>query len=371
MRRGCRTQLTFSFQGCGDVRNVLCTAYANSKGDRPLTLTCCDFEGAITARNVLLLSLIFDKPSTSTLDALRNIYYHLWLSDEDLKILDAQARKLLEVSASLEAWNSSRYSESLKFHDARSLAEVRRVWQSYHHPEDPVRRNAAQSKIVKERIEGAQQFRRHVFGDKGVSWTGFRSAAPVGAKALSDLNKVYDLFWKHGRLPLESNDEQSVHIPNPLFASTLTATSTFHYGSDPLLGFHVAAAYLHLTGQSSLRSEQSTKNNLQRLAKTARSQFKAWATAFSARTSRIVVEVIVGDAFETCTSLTSPKSGPNSNQPDAQVAARRRFNVIDTSNLADHLGLMNLLIYKVPLLEKLDQSTLHTDILVKREGSLK
>lgn len=48
------------------------------------------------------------------------------------------------------------------------------------------------------------------------------------------------------------------------------------------------------------------------------------------------------------------------NQPSAPVA----FNVIDTSNFANHLGFLNVLTAIVPLLQKKPWAVLHTDILV-------
>ena len=48
-----------------------------------------------------------------------------------------------------------------------------------------------------------------------------------------------------------------------------------------------------------------------------------------------------------------------------------QFNVIDTSNLLDHVGAINLLVAASPLLESSTCATLYTEALVKKQEDLK
>jgi hypothetical protein len=46
------------------------------------------------------------------------------------------------------------------------------------------------------------------------------------------------------------------------------------------------------------------------------------------------------------------------------------FNVIDTSNLVDHLGSLNVLTAVAPLLEHIFSATLRTEIMVPRDANI-
>lgn len=50
--------------------------------------------------------------------------------------------------------------------------------------------------------------------------------------------------------------------------------------------------------------------------------------------------------------------------------APKRFNVIDTSNLMEHLDSLNLLAACTPLLQRDSTATLRTEMLVPREGNV-
>ncbi|KZP03217.1 hypothetical protein FIBSPDRAFT_1055412, partial [Athelia psychrophila] len=53
--------------GCGDPRSILYTMYSEpDNATRALDFTCCDYDPAILARNVLLFSLLADKQPQAT-----------------------------------------------------------------------------------------------------------------------------------------------------------------------------------------------------------------------------------------------------------------------------------------------------------------
>ncbi|KAF2434974.1 hypothetical protein EJ08DRAFT_692880 [Tothia fuscella] len=68
--------------GCGDVRNVLFTAYADAspniskKTGRQLDITCCDQDAEVIARNILLYTLLLDDQAGLQTYRTWEIYYH-------------------------------------------------------------------------------------------------------------------------------------------------------------------------------------------------------------------------------------------------------------------------------------------------------
>ncbi|KAL9050270.1 MAG: hypothetical protein Q9162_006741 [Coniocarpon cinnabarinum] len=331
--------------GCGDVRNVLYTVYANSR-----------------ARNVLVLSLLVESDANHDPVSLWNIYYHFWIRKDDFNILKRQARYLMKLSSSLVDWENGPYFEFLTFHDERTLAEIRRVWKSYcedttHHHE----------KILKSRIEQAKNASKRLVGE-GIALTGLRSAAPLATKAFQDVPEANKHYWQYGTLPVFPGIERASDTPNPTFASTLTATSILHYGIDPLLGYHLSAAYLDLEPKPPASKAVDADTNLKRISRAAFEQFAAWTAAYRSSRARVTIEVVVGDALQSCSTLCMLDANDDARET---LQKRRDFNVIDSSNLIDHLGSVNLLMYTAPLLSKEPQSSLYTDTLVRRESDLK
>src|ERR1700761_170486 len=80
------------------------------------------------ARNILILSLIGDNTSYSTI---WNIYLHMYLDKASHAILIAQCEKLVEHSANVSTWSASPYGSFLKFATTYTLSEVRRHWCLY------------------------------------------------------------------------------------------------------------------------------------------------------------------------------------------------------------------------------------------------
>ena len=313
---------------------------------------------------MLILSLVLDESSDQHLNSLWNIYYHFWICSSDMAILQNQANKLVGLSASASAWEKGPYSRSLRFNDERTMNEVQRIWKSYCKSDDPTNDRTSRSKLLRQRIQQARSFSKRILGEHGVTLTGLRSAAPVGIKALSDTPEAGKHFWEHGTLPFGADAAGKANEPNPTFTSPFTSASALHYGLDPLLGYHLSAAYLEFTRSSTMHNSQPRSTGLISLSVTARFQFKAWCLAYQAAAQKTTIDFIVGDALETC-SVLSARNVSSHSDPDLRL-----YNVIDTSNLIDHLGSLNLLINTIPLMDPNPQSTLYTDTLVQRDSNL-
>ncbi|TFY70580.1 hypothetical protein EVG20_g2432 [Dentipellis fragilis] len=116
--------------GCGDPRNVLFTVFCEqSQSVRKLDFTCCDVEPAVLARNVILLSMIYDAEEYT--GDIWNIFFHMYLSDTSHTYLVDHCRKLVGYSENISRWNRSPYGSFLRMSTEYTLSELRRHWTLY------------------------------------------------------------------------------------------------------------------------------------------------------------------------------------------------------------------------------------------------
>ena len=87
---------------------------------------------------------------------------------------------------------------------------------------------------------------------------------------------------------------------NNFIFGTLHERLTLHYGTKPLLGFHLAIAHVALSDRSPLRPNLTAPKNLDNSVKAALIQFRAYAEAFRAVSSRMIVRFINADALTFC-----------------------------------------------------------------------
>jgi hypothetical protein len=225
----------------------------------------------------------------------------------------------------------------------------------------------------------------------GVVLTGFRSAVPAHLNSLEHLSQNYEHYWEHGTTDAESTSISRTKYPNPMFSCPDTDTFTLHYGTDPLLGFYLATAYAPLASTSPLRPETLESSPLQKLVEVARIAFRAWANSFRKITCRniLTLRFVVGDAIAFCHVLQHKRVTGHMHSAnwyrdrhhvDSLVldgedydngTAPLCFNCIDTSNLVDHVGILNLLIATSPLLEHGVAASLYTKIIVRKEKTYK
>lgn len=165
---------------------------------------------------------------------------------------------------------------------------------------------------------------------------------------------------------------------NPTFVFTESANDEYcvFYSSHPLKCYHLINAYLNFEGFDPENPHQLVEIE-KAIMETARLQFSQWWDAYTKMASamQIVIRVFAGDALEFCQALLVPNLGqahfqagtlepiqilsvPNSPQPIT-------FDVIDTSNLADNLGILNVLVNCVCLMNAAGNSILFTDILLQ------
>ncbi|KXH31652.1 MYND finger [Colletotrichum nymphaeae SA-01] len=369
--------------GCGDVRNIIYTAY-NEIGlpGRNLDITVNDIDEAILARNIFLFSLLIDNNNVSG-NTPWNLYYNLHIDSSDLHILSSQVKKLLKASESLKSWKGSSYGKVLPFCDQATLDDVRTVWISYENAaaSDNV---IANSEALTANLKHSIEMKRIAFGN-AVAFTGLRSAAPAALQNAQEVTEASQQFWESA----DATPNGAVSNPNPLFYASLSKHHLLHYGTDPILGFHLAAAFIPLTDQSPLKPDQQDERT--RVFSAAKTQFREWAAACGTllRGKKLVIRSIASEALAFCHTLQhlivtkETSAGWYRRQFDARVlsldqdvygtksTAPIAFDTVDTSNLADHFGTLNILMSALPLLTPHPWSAVFTETLLKRESTAK
>ncbi|KAK8088301.1 hypothetical protein PG997_003262 [Apiospora hydei] len=355
--------------GSGDLRNILYTTYANLP--RKLNFTCCDIETAVAGRNVLLLSLIIDENDSSNSSILWNIYYDIYLTKAAAAVLEGQLEKLLAVSDSLETWRQSKYGEALSFCDEGTLALAREFWSKCLASARALDKPALEKELKRTRQLEAG-------GEGSLMLTGFRSASPGAVNALQVLPETHAHYWRTGSLT-----EPTADLPNPLMGSILSEHTLLHRATDPVLGFHLATAFSKIAPGSPLRIDGQSQGK-DRLVQAAITQFREWVGAFQSQLKHGVdVSFAIADALNFCQALKDARGGISSTPTlyrrqfdmsgfdldpkrySSSTVKGLLFDVVDTSNLADHLGAVNLLISASPLLKPVASSTLYVETLMK------
>ncbi|KAF8345638.1 hypothetical protein F5887DRAFT_169977 [Amanita rubescens] len=370
--------------GCGDVRNIMYTVYADLGGpSRPLDFTCCDIDPAILARNILLYTLLADFPPEQDdeyLQKIWNFYYHFFIDKGTLDMILKQCQALVDLSPDITTWNNSKYG-FLRFSSLHSLSTIRKHWTLYIGTKD-----FSKSEMDSLRAEFRKGSR--VKGSDGATLQGFpltslRSAGPLW-KELADIGpKQSRRYWETGVTFDEQDKLAKANEINPTFAfSAMGKGFALHYGSDPVLPFHLAKILAPISGSGS--DETVTISSL---IKGAMEEFKSWCLAFRERTKKrasLVIRFLVGDVISVCRALhycavnssvdpglyTAPwsttlmKLDGGDYVESASNRAPLQFDVIDTSNLTDHFGLLNILVPCKPLMQTRPSSVIFTNALL-------
>ncbi|KAH9482243.1 hypothetical protein JR316_0004341 [Psilocybe cubensis] len=362
--------------GCGDPRSILFTVYHDLAPDyRRLDVTCCDWEPAVIARNIIILTMISDGTPTETI---WSIYFHLFLEPTAYEQLIAHCRTLIQCSSDLGAWKVSKYGGYIRFCTERSFADVRSYWVKY----SEVDVLPEQEKEVIRKSFGAEMELCRKRCQSGNILNSLRSSGPICPFVdQREASTSYPTYWTTG-----TTDETPISPPhwNPTFyyASSGGGFSVF-YGIEPLPAFNLSPGLIPV---KAVYSPPTPK--IRDVVKSAKGQFYLWCSAFkkriaTGRASNLVLRFHVGEAMAfsrallVCQRTKSTHSGAYVMQwGGAQIvlddddyagngtSAPLVFNVIDTSNLANHLGMLNVLTATVPLLQQKPWATLHTDILV-------
>ncbi|EIN05453.1 hypothetical protein PUNSTDRAFT_74840 [Punctularia strigosozonata HHB-11173 SS5] len=366
--------------GCGDPRNILYTLFADlkpdSQGDRQLDITCCDHEPAILARNIVLFTLITDGKES---DFIFNIFYHIFIDDQSVDLLARRSRQLADASTSMEAWSKSEYGSYMHILASHTLSELHHLWSLY---AGFVRLDS--SRIATLRRDFKNLARRQ---ESGVNMSALRSAGPVFMEAAEAVWEMEAQFWKTGTTFSSNEALDGAKNVNPLFAySRQGETINPHYGTFPPQGFHLFDAFAPVSPSPNISWEKGD------VRASILAQFRCWSDSFRARvqdktSSKLFLRFYTGDALLFCRALEyRARTGDSTpalpvglwssgelilladrSSTPSSPAFPCKFDVIDSSNLNDHLGLVNVLTVTQPLMKEDSGSkaVLYTETLLQ------
>lgn len=163
--------------------------------------------------------------------------------------------------------------------------------------------------------------------------------------------------------------------PTFVFSSATNDGYTAHWGCNALDGFHLAEVF---------DEDKTTARAIEDAARVAQSQFRGWCQAFIKAVHKNRLKIIwhCGDAIRLCYELQEdareswhrrtglpmflgPWTLASLSVDDLRISLDRvSFDVIETSNLADHLGLLTVLPATIPLLIHTASSVLYTEPLI-------
>lgn len=344
-------------------------------------------EVEILARNIIALTLISDDANAANIKLIWNVYYHIVLDKESHSLLCGHAEKLLRHTESIEQWNKGPYGRLIRFCDSATLRDVVKLWKLYaiNASQDPEYQNL-QAKLNNEWAK-VQRFAKD--RGQGSFLNAIRSEAPLISES-PNASKGYESFWKNGHINGNKKLLKKQSIANPMFAH-LRPNLVLRYCTDPLLGFHLATAFVRLSADSPLSDiEQGSASGTSDIEKVAFQQLSEWCRSFRNTAPQSTIRFVHADALTFCHVLYYHRINGESvsanwykhawdfhrlmlEPPDYCSGSRpsTEFNVIDTSNLMDHLGSLNILAAASPLLVREPYSTLRTELLVPKELTVK
>ena len=308
-----------------------------------------------------------------TVEKMWNVFFHFFLDKESTAFLEAQCKKLIHESTSLDAWNQSKYSSFLRFCNEYTRVELRRHWQLY------VDAGSSPSEKKQEARETILFEMQKIRTKNKTAHSGCRSAGPYVLEAMAAASEGFGHFWTTGTTFMDKEAQSSATDVNPTFVYSLKGTAfSVHYGTSPIAPFHLAPAFLRAEPNSITASD---------LVDRAKSQLRDWITSFQVflgrQPGRITIRLFCGDALRFCQALaeygatgsvaedqtvaqwnTTPLVFDSPDYAPRNASAPLAFNVIETSNLVDHVGLLNVLIAAIPLLSTAYSATLFTEALL-------
>lgn len=331
-----------------------------------------------------MFTLLADDGVLDKLDKLWDLFFHMFVDQTSLSILFKQCRKFVALAESMETWRAGLYGHFLTACNVATLRELRRVWTTYL---DTASFSSKQAKHFKQRFidDMKEMSRKRGFGG---TTTAARSAGPLAFHADQVVSRQFSSYWSSGITDDDAQSQKRRLTVNPTFAFSIDGDKfAVHYGTDPLTGFHLAEAFA--SGKFTRPQERIPSHEVVRVAK---DQFSRWCTSVSKRlkgsnpsSPTFVIRMFAGDALMFCQALKycevtqSPVTPYNFSAwrlstitlddhyygRNALSPAPLSFNVIDTSNILDHVGLVNLLVVSAPLLRKTPSATLYTEALLR------
>ena len=311
--------------------------------------------------------------SDQALSKIWNSFFHFFLDEKSHSFLIAQCQTLIEASGSIAAWNGSKYAKFIRMCNVNTLLDLRRHWNLYVQASQlPSARKKQLKEMVLSSIKTTKSTRH------GGSTIPCRSAGPYFHQSEEPATKVFRHYWKTGITSLNPQVVSAATFVNPTFLYSLTGEGfALHYGTTPISPFHLAPAFL---------VSKTPIPTMLELVDYAKAQFSGWVKHFRTfvrgKPGKLTIRLFAGDALFLCRALVH-HAGTGKIPANLTVApwntapltldggdygfsngAPTSFNVIEISNIMDHVGLLNILVAALPLLSPDPSATLFTEALL-------
>ena len=204
--------------------------------------------------------------------------------------------KLLKVAATATEWNKTRYGAILCFCDSYTFSQVLKLWKFYALQPSHGQAFEKQQEKLRNGTKKANEIQRDIVGDKLV-YTGLPSAAPRMNSAAKDIANSYKTFWRIGSSRLNQTRRQANH--NPMFGTT-DSRHVLHYGTDPVIGYHLSTAYAGLSGDSPLKTNATKGKQMGACFSMAFEQFHTFTKALRKSASYLTLCFVITDAMALC-----------------------------------------------------------------------
>ena len=316
------------------------------------------------------------------------MYYHVFIDGESASLLRSQSKKLSALAQSLQSWNEGPYGATIQFCDSTTLGNVLKLWDLY--AAEPAHSNTyvETQTLLKAQWNTAKKYHERKVSCNKYAGDGGRASAPLLTEGFEDSIKQFRTYWQSGTCLEDKKIIDRLSIANPMFICR-RGDLMLHYGTNPLTGFHLAPMHAQLSADSPLLTSSGPMDGkVSKAMQTAISQLSAWSSAFRIMSTHVTIRYVNCDALAFCRTLQEQVVHGESSTADwyrdmwtyaplildaAAYAkggsAPRTFNVVDTSNLLDHLGCLNVLTATASLVRQNVTSILRTEILIVPESS--
>lgn len=353
---------------------------------------------------MLLFSLLADDPNGKNIDYIWNFYFDMLLTKEAHKLVTKQARKLADLSTTMDVWEQGVYGKWLRMCSINTLEALHSLWTKYADTDalSNTKKKAFTANYLRTKDELHKTCGPGSYYEKAATLLSVLSTGKLGLSEVSlkiAMVQCFQQYWRSGVLGSTSGAKTPT-LANPTFAYTGRPEGEgfrLYFLSSPTHGSHL----LPLLVQCQNAPKNARKVTAPILASYVKKQFTTWCQNFSkavmnenqkASSPNLVLRFFTGDLFPFCTALRQCSLGGSVNTGlyphqwtvkemvlydvdyDANckekfqngkaisitTKAPTSFNLINTSTLVDQFGLLNILLATVPVLRKGISSSLQT-----------
>ena len=365
--------------GCGDLRSCFYTLWKNfrsgvSKHFEGVHFVLNDNASAVIARDIIFLHLCLKIPQeaaafTKWICVLWAIWYSHELRSEHQQVLDDAMDNLIALSKSAASWSSpdNPLSKLVKFSSSDTLRDVRQMWIMWHKREVGVK---SVRRMNKDRLAELQA--------KIPDMEGACSGVIIGSLCTLHMDSIPNSTQECMKHEVREYMKTGTSFAEDVLVNPAGATMgktninltfyeredgkyTTHYGSVPFKCFYhtVQFSKQQLRGAGVARSTAEQllvedshfeslpflSNSVQQFALWLRSSANTLKQSISSNSApSITFTFHCSDAIDFCVHLQSPALATN-------LKCATCFDLVYSSNLADHLALPNLVLAVLPLIK--------------------